>query len=72
MLVLIGIFYIALVLALVFGINALIVWVLCWCLKAIGIVSIFGWTVAFSWPLVVVFMIISSIFSRNVVKVKTN
>lgn len=64
MLVLVGILYIALIFAIIFGINAIIVWLLCWGLKAIGIVSIFGWTVAFSWPLVVVFMIISSIFGK--------
>ena len=63
MLVLAGIFYVALIFALVFGIDAIIVWLLCWGLKAIGIVSIFGWTVAFSWPLVVVVMIITFIFN---------
>lgn len=51
---------------LVFGIAFLIeagmVWVLCWALKAIGITTILGWKVAFSWPLVLVVMIISSIF----------
>ena len=70
MLVLVGIFYIALISALVFGLNAIVVWLLCWGLKAIGIVSIFGWTVAFSWPLVVVFMVISSIFGRNVITIR--
>lgn len=39
--------------------EAGIVWLICWCLKAIGIVTIFGWTVAFSWPLVLVVWIIS-------------
>ena len=50
----------------VFGIAFLmeagIVWVLCWALKAIGVTTILGWEVAFSWPLVIVIMIISSIF----------
>ena len=70
MLVFVGVLYIALISALVFGLNAIIVWLLCWGLKAIGIVSIFGWTVAFSWPLVVVFMVISSIFGRNVITIR--
>lgn len=51
-----------------FIINAGLVWVICWGLKAIGITAIGSWTVAFSWPLVVVFtviyMIIAGIF-RN-------
>ena len=38
-----------------FLINAGVVWALCWGLNAIGITSIGGWTVQFSWPLVVVF-----------------
>ncbi len=70
MLVLVGILYVALISAFVFGLNAIVVWLLCWGLKAIGIVSIFGWTVAFSWPLVVVFMVISSIFGRNVITIR--
>ena len=44
--------------ALGFLINAGVVWVICWGLKAIGITTIFGWEVAFSWPLVVIFTII--------------
>ena len=47
---------------LIFLMEAGMVWVLCWALKAIGITTIFGWKVAFSWPLVLVIMIISSIF----------
>ena len=46
--------------ALAVGLNALVVWLLCWGLKAIGIYTICGWTVAFSWPLVLVFVIICS------------
>ena len=38
-----------------FIINAGLVWVICWGLKAIGITTIGSWTVAFSWPLVIVF-----------------
>ena len=39
--------------------NAGLVWLLCWGLKAIGITAICGWTVAFSWPLVLIFTIVS-------------
>lgn len=56
-----------------FLINAGLVWIICWALKAVGITTIFGWTVAFSWPLVILFtiiyMIISGIFKLSV-KVK--
>ena len=44
--------------AISFLINAGIVWLLCWGLKAIGITVIGGWTVAFSWPLVLIFTIV--------------
>lgn len=46
-----------------FFINAGVVWLLCWGLKAIGITTIFGWTVSFSWPLVVLFTLITMIIS---------
>ena len=39
--------------------NAGLVWLLCWGLKAIGITTIGSWTVAFSWPLVLIFTIVS-------------
>ena len=49
--------------------NAGLVWLLCWGLKAIGITAIGGWTVAFSWPLVliftVVYMILRGIFGKH-------
>ena len=50
----------AILLGFAFGflVNAGIVWVICWGLKAIGITAIFGWEVAFSWPLVVIFTIV--------------
>jgi hypothetical protein len=52
-----------------FLLNAGIVWLICWCLRAIGITTIFGWTVSFSWPLVVLFtvvlIILSSIFNKR-------
>ena len=55
MIMFIGIF------ALGFLFNALTVYVLCWGLKAIGVTSICGWTVAFSWPLVIVFSLITGV-----------
>lgn len=45
-----------------FLINAGLVWVLCWALNAVGIHTLFGWDVKFSWPLVVVFTILYIIF----------
>lgn len=38
--------------------NAGLVWLLCWGLKAVGITTIGGWTVAFSWPLVLIFTVV--------------
>ena len=55
-----GFIVVVLAIALVVGLNALVVWLLCWGLKAIGIYAIGGWTVAFSWPLVLVFVIVCS------------
>ena len=55
--------------AISFLVNAGLVWLLCWGLKAIGITAIGGWTVAFSWPLVllftVVYMILHGIFGKH-------
>jgi hypothetical protein len=49
-----------------------IVWVLCWALTAIGITVIGGWTVAFSWKLVIivalVYTVLHGIFSPTVHK----
>lgn len=42
-----------------FLINAAIVWAIVALLKAIGITMIGTWTVAFSWPLVLLFTIIT-------------
>ena len=59
------IFYLAafiIVFGIAFLMEAGVVWVLCWALRAIGVTTILGWKVAFSWPLVLVVMIISSIF----------
>jgi len=44
--------------AISFLINAGLVWLLCWGLKAVGITTICGWTVAFSWPLVLIFTVV--------------
>lgn len=55
--------------AISFLLNAGLVWLLCWGLKTIGITAIGGWTVAFSWPLVLIFtviyMILRGIFGRH-------
>ena len=44
---------------LAFLINAATVWIIVALLKAIGITMIGTWTVAFSWPLVLLFTIIT-------------
>ena len=55
---------------LAFLINAATVWIIVALLKAIGITMIGTWTVAFSWPLVLLFtiviMVIRGIFSVKV------
>ena len=38
-----------------------IVWVLCWGLTSIGITTIGGWTVAFSWKLVLIVALVASV-----------
>ena len=48
-------------LAVAFLIDAGIVALLCWGLKAIGITMIGSWTVAFSWPLVIIFWLVTAI-----------
>lgn len=48
-------------LAVAFFIDAGIVALLCWGLKAIGVTVIGGWTVAFSWPLVIIFWLVTAI-----------
>ena len=49
--------------------NAALVWLICWGLKAVGITTIGSWTVAFSWPLVLIFtlvyMFLHGIFGSN-------
>lgn len=47
------------ILALSFLGEAATVWVLCWAVKKIGVTTIAGWTVAFSWPLALIVWIIS-------------
>jgi hypothetical protein len=44
---------------LAFLINAATVWIIVTLLKAIGVTMIGTWTVAFSWPLVLLFTIIT-------------
>ena len=46
---------------LAFLINAATVWIIVALLKAIGITMIGTWTVAFSWPLVLLFTIITMV-----------
>jgi len=62
---------VVLALILCFGIALLwwgfIAWAICALLKAIGIVTIGGWTVGFSWKLAILLALISSIFSTRVV-----
>lgn len=43
------------------GFNGLLIWGICWALNAIGIHTIAGWTVEFSWALVVLFTIVEAI-----------
>ena len=54
---------IIIVLALAFAIDAGIVWLLCWSLNGIGVHTIGGWTVQFSWPLVVLFIVVTIIIT---------
>lgn len=67
--VLIAIISVILALAICFGINAGIVALLVWGLKRLGITTLFGWTVAFNWKVVIVFTIVcgilKSIFSSR-------
>ena len=46
---------------LAFLINAATVWIIVTLLKAIGVTMIGTWTVAFSWPLVLLFTIVTMI-----------
>lgn len=55
---------------LTFLMEAGVIWILCWALKAVGVTIILGWEVAFSWTLVHMVMIISSIFRMCFVKEK--
>lgn len=59
------------ILALSFLAEAGVVWLACWCLKAIGISTIAGWTVGFSWPLVLLCWIISWL-ARGLFKAAAN
>ena len=63
--------YIVLAIAIIFLsllINAALVWLVCWGLVKIGITAICGWTVSFSWPLVIVVTAIIAIL--NMIKGK--
>ena len=63
--------FMVVVLVFCFFIDAGIVWAICWGLNAIGIHSIGGWQVQFSWPLVIVVILISSLLS-GIFKVTVN
>lgn len=46
------------VLVISFGITAAVVWALCWALNALGVTTICGFAVVFSWPLVLVIWLV--------------
>ena len=48
-----------------------IVWVMCWALIAIGVTTIGGWTVAFSWKLVLIVALTYTIL-RNIFAPRTS
>lgn len=50
-------------LGLAFLIDAGFVWIICWALNAIGVHHIGSWRVEFSWPLVLIFLLISALIS---------
>ena len=58
-----------------FLVSAGVIWGICWALPAIGVTTIFGWTVAFSWKLVILLTLVQAflrgIFSSRTT-VKTN
>ena len=58
--------------AIALGTDALVVWLTCWGLNAIGIHQIGTWPVHFSLPLVILFavayMVLKSIFSTTISK----
>lgn len=54
---------------LAFLINAATVWIIVALLKAIGITMIGSWTVAFSWPLVLLFTVITMVI-RGIFSIK--
>jgi hypothetical protein len=60
-----GIVIIGIILGIALGflLNAGFVWIICWALNAMGIHVIAGWTVQFSWPLVIVFTLICCLIS---------
>lgn len=59
------------VLGLSFLLEAGLVWLLCWALNAIGIMTISGIAVTFSWPLVLAIWLISALL-RGIFKVTVN
>ena len=59
------------VLGISFLMEAGVVWLLCWALNAIGIMTIGTVAVAFSWPLVLVVWLVSMLL-RGIFKVTVN
>jgi len=59
------------VLGISFLMEAGVVWLLCWVLNAIGIMTIGTVAVAFSWPLVLVVWLVSMLL-RGIFKVTVN
>ena len=58
-------------LAVSFLVDAGLVWLVVWGLTKIGITTICGWTVAFSWPLVLVVYVITIIL-QNIFRAPAN
>ena len=69
-----GIVIITIILGIALGflLNAGFVWIICWALNAIGIHTIAGWTVQFSWPLVIVFTLICCLISGFFASARNN
>jgi len=69
-----GIVIITIILGIALGflLNAGFVWIICWALNAIGVHTIAGWTVQFSWPLVIVFTLICCLISGFFASARNN
>ena len=54
-----------LILGICFLLSAALIWGICWALPAIGVTTICGWTVAFSWKLVILLTLVQA-FLRGI------